>query len=84
MNFKINKKAFLDALIVSNKALSPTIPLPILSGFYLNVKKESIILVSSDSNISIQIELNNVVDNKMTAKQAVEKLVEDCNKALNE
>ena len=27
---------------------------------------------------------NNVVDNKMTAKQAVEKLVEDCNKALNE
>lgn len=28
--------------------------------------------------------LNNVVDNKMTAKQAVEKLVEDCNKALNE
>ena len=63
MNFKINKKAFLDALIVSNKALSPTIPLPILSGFYLNVKKESIILVSSDSNISIQIELNNVVDN---------------------
>ena len=63
MNFKINKKAFLDALIISNKALSPTIPLPILSGIYLNVKKEAIVLTSSDSNISIQIELNNIVDN---------------------
>ena len=42
MNFKINKKAFLDALIISNKALSSTIPLPILSGIYLNVKKEAI------------------------------------------
>ena len=63
MNFKINKKVFLDALVISSKALSPTIPLPILSGIYLNVKKDSIILISSDSNISIQIELNNIVDN---------------------
>ena len=30
MNFKINKKAFLDALIISNKALSSTIPLTML------------------------------------------------------
>ena len=28
--------------------------------------------------------LNNVVDKKMTAKDAVAKMVEDCNKALNE
>ena len=42
--------------------LSSTIPLPILSGIYLNVKKEAIVLTSSDSNISIQIELNNIVD----------------------
>ena len=62
MNFKINKKAFLDALVISNKALSPNTPLPVLNGIYLEVQEESIILMSSDSNISIRTELNNNVD----------------------
>ena len=40
MNFKINKKAFLDALVISNKALSPNTPLPVLNGIYLEVQEE--------------------------------------------
>ena len=62
MNFKINKKAFLDALVISNKALSPNTPLPVLNSICLEVQEESIILMSSDSNISIRTELNNNVD----------------------
>lgn len=59
MNFKINKKELLDALTISVKAISNTIPLPSLTGIKFVVEKDKIILISSDSNISIKIILNN-------------------------
>ena len=59
MNFKINKKELLDALNISSRAISSTTPLPSLTGIKFVVEKETLTLISSDSNISIKIELNN-------------------------
>lgn len=61
MNFTINKKYLLEALNISSKAISNTIPLPILSGIKFIVSKndndvnsDHLSLISSDSNISIK------------------------------
>ena len=59
MNFKISKKEFLDALTLSTRAVSSTTPLPSLAGIKIIVTKESLILISSDSNISIKTAINN-------------------------
>lgn len=66
MNFTINKKYLLEALNISSKAISNTIPLPILSGIKFIVSKndndvnsDHLSLISSDSNISIK----NIVKN---------------------
>lgn len=59
MNFKISKKEFLDALSLSSRAISSTTPLPSLSGIKISVTDNSLILVSSDSNISIKTSINN-------------------------
>jgi len=54
MNFKISKKDFLDALNISNKAISSSTPLPILSGVKIVCEANTLYLFSSDSNISIK------------------------------
>lgn len=59
MNFKIAKKEFLDMLNLSNRAISSTTPLPSLSGIRISVTENSLVLISSDSNISIRTALNN-------------------------
>lgn len=59
MNFKISKKEFLDVLSLSSRAISATTPLPSLSGIKFTVMENSLILVSSDSNISIRTAINN-------------------------
>jgi len=59
MKFKIAKKEFLDALNLSSKAISSTTPLPVLGGIKIVVTNESLILISSDSNISIKTAINN-------------------------
>ncbi|MBR0462712.1 MAG: DNA polymerase III subunit beta [Erysipelotrichaceae bacterium] len=59
MNFKISKKELLDALNKAVRAISTTTPLPSLSGIKLEIKKDSITLISSDSNISIKTVLTN-------------------------
>ena len=59
MNFKISKREFSDALSLSVRAISNTTPLPVLTGIKLIVNSDSIVLISSDSNISIKVELNN-------------------------
>ncbi|MBQ2659263.1 MAG: DNA polymerase III subunit beta [Erysipelotrichaceae bacterium] len=59
MNFKIAKKEFLDALSLSSRAISSTTPLPSLSGIKISVTDNSLVLVSSDSNISIRTSINN-------------------------
>ena len=59
MNFKIAKKEFLDALNLSNRAISSTTPLPSLCGIKIVVTENSLTLISSDSNISIKTSINN-------------------------
>lgn len=59
MNFKISKKEFLDSLTLASRAISSTTPLPSLSGIKIEVTKNSLILISSDSNISIRTAINN-------------------------
>ena len=59
MNFKINKKELLDALNISSRAISSTTPLPSLTGIKFIVEDDSLILISSDSDISIKIEIKN-------------------------
>ena len=59
MKFKIAKKDFLDALSLSSRAISSTTPLPSLSGIKISVTDNSLVLVSSDSNISIRTAINN-------------------------
>ena len=66
MNFKISKKEFLDALTLSSRAISSNTPLPALSGIKLEVSKESLVLISSDSNISIKTAINNNDTNTLT------------------
>ena len=59
MNFKINKKEFLEALNISSRAISSTTPLPSLTGIKFIAENDEIVLISSDSNISIKISINN-------------------------
>lgn len=59
MNFKIAKKEFLDSLNLSCRAISSTTPLPSLCGIKITVTENSLILISSDSNISIKTAINN-------------------------
>ena len=59
MNFKISKKEFLDALSLSSRAISSTTPLPSLSGIKFSASENSLVLTSSDSNISIRTAVNN-------------------------
>ena len=62
MNFKINKKELLDALNISTRAISSTTPLPSLTGIKFIVEDDKLVLISSDSNISIKITLDNSDD----------------------
>lgn len=64
MNFKVNKKDFLDALNISSRAISSTTPLPSLSGIKLVVEEKEITLISSDSNISIKVVLKENIEVK--------------------
>lgn len=59
MNFKISKKEFLDAITISNRAISSTTPLPSLCGIKIVLTNNSLTLISSDSNISIRTCINN-------------------------
>lgn len=66
MNFKISKKEFLGALNLSNRAISSTTPLPSLSGIKINVTSSSLILISSDSNISIRTSIEQSEENTLS------------------
>lgn len=59
MNFKINKKELLEGLNISSRAISSTTPLPSLTGIKFIIFNNSLTLVSSDSNISIKVVLDN-------------------------
>ncbi len=53
MNFSISKKVFWGALQVVTKSISSNSPIPALSGIKIEVNDDSIILIGSDSDISI-------------------------------
>ena len=62
MNFKINKRIFLDALNIAAKAISVSTPLPILGGIKLSLENNLLTIISSDSNISIKTVIKNEND----------------------
>lgn len=59
MNFKIRKKEFLDSISNAVRAISSTTPLPALSGIKFEAKENSLVVISSDSNISIRTIIKN-------------------------
>ena len=76
MNFKISKKEFLDALTLSSRAISTTTPLPALAGIKITVTDNSLVLVSSDSNISIRTAINNNDRNALIINEPGEVVLE--------
>lgn len=54
MHFSIDRKFFYDKLSIVARAISVFSPLPALSGIYIDVQSDKIILTGSDSNISIR------------------------------
>jgi len=76
MKFKIAKKEFLDALNLSSRAISSTTPLPSLSGIKIVVTNESLILISSDSNISIKTAINNNDQNTLVIEDSGEVVID--------
>lgn len=76
MNFKISKKEFLDALSLSSRAISNTTPLPSLSGIKILVTENSLILISSDSNISIKTCINNNDSSALVIKKQGEIVID--------
>lgn len=77
MNFKVNKKEFLEALNLSNRAVSNTTPLPSLSGIKIICEDDSLTLISSDSNISIKSVIKNNEDKKVLEIKEKGKIVID-------
>ncbi len=57
MNFSINKDVLLNNLLVSQKALSTKTPAPYLQGIKLEVYKNELILITSNSDITIKISI---------------------------
>ena len=76
MNFKISKKEFLDVLSLSSRAISTATPLPALSGIKFSVTDNSLILISSDSNISIRTAINNNDHNTLIISESGEIILE--------
>lgn len=54
MNFKINKNIFLRYLTITAKAISNFSPLPAFSGIKIEAENNKLILIASDSDISIK------------------------------
>jgi len=57
MNFSINKDVLLNNLLVSQKALSTKTPAPYLQGIKLEVYQNELILITSNSDITIKISI---------------------------
>lgn len=57
MNFTIAKDVILNNLLISQKALSTKTPAPYLQGIKLEVYQKELILVTSNSDISIKISI---------------------------
>ncbi|PTK16942.1 DNA polymerase III subunit beta [Mammaliicoccus sciuri] len=62
MKFTIQRDYFLNQLNDTLKAISPRTTLPILTGIKIDATDKSIILTGSDSEISIEITINQNID----------------------
>ncbi len=65
LNFKVNKTAFYNALTTVSKSVSSNSPVPALSGVYIEASNDSLTLRGSDSDISIQMVLQNNEENHL-------------------
>lgn len=65
MIFKINKREFLDTLGIASKAISSNTPLPSLSGIKIIASKDSLTIISSDTNISIKSIIKNDLEREI-------------------
>ena len=54
MNFKISKTVFYNALQIASRAISNFSPLPAFSGIKIEAKSDCLVLIGSDSDISIK------------------------------
>lgn len=62
MKFTIQRDYFLNQLNDTLKAISPRTTLPILTGIKIDATDKGIILTGSDSEISIEITINQNID----------------------
>lgn len=65
MRFSINRKYLYDQLSIVARAISPFSPLPALSGICIEVKNNTIILLGSDSTISIKTTIEPNEENQL-------------------
>lgn len=65
MNFKINKTKLYNALMIVSRAVSPNSPVPTLSGIKVEASKDGLKLTGSDSDISIEMNLSNSIDEEL-------------------
>lgn len=54
MNFKISKSVFYNSLAIASRAISNFSPLPAYSGIKIEAKPDCLILIGSDSDVSIK------------------------------
>lgn len=57
MNFHINKDTLLNHLIIAQKALSNKTPNPALQGIKLEVYKDHLVMITSNSDIAIRLDI---------------------------
>ncbi|MGS0973444.1 MAG: DNA polymerase III subunit beta [Candidatus Izemoplasmataceae bacterium] len=57
MNFHINKDILLNHLIIAQKALSNKTPNPALQGIKLEVYKDHLVMITSNSDIAIRLDI---------------------------
>ncbi len=62
LNFRINKNKFYNGLTAAARAISSNSPMPALTGVLMDVKEDEIHLIGSDADISIEVTLNNAMD----------------------
>lgn len=69
MNFKISKSVFYNSLQIAARAISNYSPLPAFSGIKIEAKADSIILIGSDSDISIKTIIPATNDNGLVIQE---------------
>ncbi len=72
MNFTINKEIMLNHLLIAQKALSTKTPAPYLQGIKLEVYQNELIMITSNSEISIKLSLK---DESLVVEETGEVLI---------